>query len=293
MIFRRALFFAALFFGMFFFFVSSSFALTITPLRYRVTIDPGVSASVRVAVLNDEATPHRFRVSVTGVKQDSAGRPLFGNSFDVAEEWVHPDMNTFFLNPGGKKTIIFNINAPVKAEAGSHFLALVMEPVDTKNGEVGLSARAAALLSLTVSGVVNETLSIDKLQPLQFFSLWGEWPMAATLKNRGTVSVNPVGTLIVKNALGQIVSGQDVSFGNSLLPQSTRAITSKIKLDSANFILPGWYTINLVVHYGLSGSKAEAQVVVWYFPPWSLVVAGLCLVGVIFLLFFKKYRSKK
>ena len=285
MIFRRTFFITAFFLGLFFFF-SPAGAFTIQPVRYRLTIDPGGSATARVAVLNDESAPHRFRASVTG------GRPLFGTFFNIAEDWVQPDKNTFFLEPGEKKLVTFTINVPPQADSGSHFLALVIEPSDVKNGEVGLSARAAALLSLTVSGVVNEAVSIDRFEPLARFSASGEWPFTASLKNRGTVSVKLAGALIVKNAFGQIIAGPEAPLGNSVLPGSIRTITQKIELDRARFRLPGWYTVNLAVHYGLSKSVTEARAIVWYFPPWS-AAAGLGLAGIILLILLKKYYSKK
>lgn len=292
MIFRRTFFIAALFFGTFFFYSLPAEAFIIQPLRYQVTIDPGASAAVRVIVLNDETAAHRFRASVASVGQDDKGRPLFGVSSDIAEEWVKPSTNDFFLNPGGKKTITFNIHVPSKADPGSRFLALVIEPSDIKNGEVGLSARSAALLSLTISGVVNEAVTIDRFQPFKRFSLSGTWPLVASLKNRGTVSVKLDGTLIVKNALGQIVAGQPVFFGNNLLPKSIRAVAPQIELDRAQAHLPGRYTIDLVIHYGLSKSIIERQVVIWYFPPWSIVLIAGCLFGTGFLLVNRRRHSK-
>ncbi|MBI5728995.1 MAG: hypothetical protein HY983_01995 [Candidatus Magasanikbacteria bacterium] len=293
MIFRRAFFIAALFFGAFFWSAWPGQAFTIQPLRYRVTIDPGRSTTVRVTVLNDETMPRRFRASVAGVEQDDAGRPLFGTSFDIAEEWVKPDINTFFLGPGEKKAVTFTVSAPPRADPGSHFLALIIESSSAKTGAVGLTARVAALLSLAVSGVVEETVSIDRFASVARLSASGEWPLEAVLKNRGTVSVKPDGALIVKNALGQIVAGQPVSFGVSLLPQAVRMVAPKIELDRAKVRLPGWYTVNLAVHYGLSKSVVEAQATVWYFPPWFIVAIGISLTGILFLLLLKKYHSKK
>lgn len=292
MIFRRILF-IAIFSGALSFSLSlPARAFTIRPVRYRMTIDPGGRAAASVTVLNDEAASHYFRASVAGVEQDSAGRPLFGNSFDIAEQWVKPDVGSFFLKPGEKKTIVFTINAPQEADPGSHFLALVIEPVNAKSGEVGLSARSAALLSLVVSGVVNEAVSIDRFEPRARFSASGEWPLAAVLKNRGTVSVKMEGALIIKNALGQIVSGREAPLGGSLLPKSIRAVAPRIELDRAKPRLPGWYTIDLAVHYGLSRSIVGARAVVWYIPFWSLA-AAFGLAGIILLVLFRKYRSKK
>lgn len=289
MFFSRKAFVTAIFFGALLFSLPAQ-AFTIQPLRYRVSIDPGETTKVSVTVLNDETTARHFRISVAGVEQDETGRPIFGSSLDSAEKWVKPNIETFSLNPGGKKVVIFTITAPPPADPGSHFLALIVEPFDGKNGEVGLSARSATLVSLTVAGVVNESLGIDRFTPLTHLSTSGEWSLEGVLTNRGTVSVKPETTLIVKNIIGEIVSGQPLPLNSSILPKSTRLVAQKIKLDPTHVRLPGWYTIQLVAHYGLSKSSVSATTLVWYFPFWSSAPIIACFLGIGFFLIIRRRR---
>lgn len=281
------------------FFISSVFlslpaqAFTIQPLRYKVTIDPGATTSVVVTVVNDEAESHRFRTIVTGVRQDEAGRPLFGSAPDPAEQWVRSSSSSFTLGAGEKKTISFVITAPKDAAPGSHFLALIIEPADEQKGVVGLSARGATLLSLSVSGVVTEAVHIDRWSALERVTTKNSWPFVLALSNQGSVGVSFQGTTTITDWLGNFVSEQPLFLGNSLLPASIRKVAPTLVVDQVKARWPGLYTVRVAIRYGLSQTPVSAEARIWYFPPWQtgLWLAGIA--GIIFFLVIKKWQFSK
>lgn len=290
---KRVIFTLVFIIGYSFFSIHSASAFTIQPLRYRVTVDPGKSATVSLKILNDESTTHRFRVFASAVGQDSEGRPIFGAFSDSAESWVSPDTKTFTLAPGEKKNITFAIQVPPNADPGSHFLALVASPEDPKNSSLGVSGRAAALLSLVVSGAIQERLSITQFVAVSPVQTVGNWPLKISLRNTGNILIGLEGSLAVKTITGKVVSDIPVIFGNSLLPRAERSISSRVKFDATKLHLPGRYNLELMVRYGAGRSVARAYSAIWYFPPWSIGVAIIVFLAIIFLVVLRKFRSNK
>ncbi len=256
-------------------------ALTLSPARRIVTIDPGTAQDLKVTVTNDEAKSVRLQLLVTGLKQDPAGLPLFGNGYDDAEKWVVPAPELLVLEPGQQGFATFKLQVPAGTFPGSHWVALAVESRPDTTGTAILNQRLISLLSIQVSGVVTESLTMNTAVSERI--VLGSKPFDAAIKiqNTGSIEVPLTGKITIRSLRGKEVGGRDVQLGNQLLPQSERSLLEKIsttKKDACDvdgtvcseLVWPGLYTLTAEVIYGKTGQTVESETSFWYVPYWSL-----------------------
>lgn len=268
-------------------------AMSITPARRVITVDPGKVQEIKLRVENDEAIRRDFRLSILGVKQDAAGRPLFGQGFDDAELWVKPNVPTLALASGESKEVSFALSVPAGTYPGSHWVALAVETIPgQENRETELNERLVSLVSIQVAGVVEESavLSTDFGSSVAIGS--GSLPLTVKFANTGTIEIPLSGKIILRSLKGAVLSEQDFGLGNQLLPKAERSIEEKIIPGSvencagqeANHLcfglnLPGLYRLETLVTYGKTEQVITSNTSFWYFPVWFFgVVAGIIFV---------------
>ena len=284
-------------------------AFEISPVKSLFTVDPGVSQTVVLKIKNTppfipprngEGQEAGFKLSVLGMTQDEDGRPIFARGIAVAESWVYPENNLVNIKSGEIKSVNFIIKIPADALAGSHYLGLAVEPVlsgqgnqsTATAGQASLSARLVSLLTLQVKGMVEESVAIEKWSPLTGATSEKNWKFDLVLKNNGTIEVLMKGTVAVRNWRGEEIFSEPIVLGNKLLVGSKRVLRPGIILRN-NINLPGLYSAQIKINYGLTSQIVSAIAYVWYFPQWSKIVLGaigLLFVALVFLLVKKSRR---
>jgi hypothetical protein len=58
-------------------------AFSIKPIKYRVVVDPGLEQIISVDISNTGADTRRYTIRMTGVTQDTEGRPIFKEGYIV------------------------------------------------------------------------------------------------------------------------------------------------------------------------------------------------------------------
>ncbi len=276
--------------AIFFISVRSAHAFSISPVKALLTIDPNTTQTIVLKIKNTEKTDLVYKLSVLGTKQDNAGLPIFSRGVEEAENWVYPESNTVKLKPGETKSVNFIIKTPDKAEAGSHYLALAVEPeLENTTGNT-VNSRLVSLLTLQVAGQVSEELLIEKWEPLANFSSHKEWKFDLKLKNNGVVEVPIKGSLVVRNWQSEDLFSEPVTLGNKLLAGSYRVLSPAVILRE-NISLPGLYQVQIKINFGLTNQMSSAIAYVWFFPRWSQVagaIFGLLIVMVLIILIKRK-----
>ncbi len=268
-------------------------AFEISPAKSLLTVDPGTSRTVVVKIQNTEKNNLVFKLNVLGMSQNENGEPVFSRGIDAAENWVYPENNLVSIKSGEIKSVNFIIKTPADALAGSHYLGLAVEPVlSPSSGAASLSTRLVSLLTLEVKGLVNESVQIEKWAPLAGVTGKKNWQFDLNLKNSGTIETSLRGTLAVRNWQGEEIFSEPVTLGNKLLAGSRRVLHPETTLRNDSN-LPGLYSAQIKINYGLTNQTVSSVAYIWYFPMWSktiLVIAGLLLV---FLIFWRVKRVKR
>ncbi|TAN34267.1 hypothetical protein EPN28_00245 [Patescibacteria group bacterium] len=269
-------------------------AVSISPSKAFVTIDPGASQTMILKIKNDGPRDARYKLLVLGAKQNENGDLFYGANFWPAETWVQPESNVVEVGAGQERKVIFEINAPRDAAPGSNYLSLQVEPSSSAGaGGVQLQARVASLLILQVAGSVREELEILQWSPRAYSWRKAVWPFELIAQNNGPVEVETAARVVVKNWLGREKIIKEIELGK-ILAGAIRVSHQEVKphgvvyckglcptiyTPDSKIWLPGRYTVKTEIKYGLTKQTARAEAQVWFWPLWSLL-AGLLLIVV-------------
>ncbi len=274
---------------MFLFLPDYALALSISPPRQTVVIDPGKSSAVELTMQNDTKANISIQPDIDAFRIDpDTGRAVFGSA-DAAKQWITWKADAVALAPGEKKTITFSIVVPAEAEPGGHYLGLLAKAGG--NGAVGLSSRAGSLLFLYVGGRAEESLA-KKL----FFSdhAW-YWSLPLhfflSLENTGNIHVLPEGGLVIANMRGERILTQPINpERKKLLPHGTWRETYTI--HGLSWRDTGPLTATVFVQYGVTRQQMVDTISFWYVPIW-LAAPGLIIFLLLFFLWWQFRKRKK
>jgi len=224
--------------------------------------------------------------------QDENGLPIFSRGTDVAENWVYPENNSADIKSGETKSINFIIKIPVDAVSGSYYLGLAVEPVLKKNDQASLTTRLVSLLTLQVKGTVRESVIIEKWAPVNAMADKKIWKFDLNLKNDGTIEVTMRAAAAIRNWRGEEIFSEPIVLGNKFLAGSKRVLHPEIILKNG-IGLPGLYSAQIKINYGLTNQTVSAIAYVWYFPRWSKIILGIIILILVFLIFWRVKRVKR
>ena len=287
----RHLIFLLIFFSLFIA-TAPARAFEISPVKSLLTIDPGASQTIIVKIKNTEKNNLTFKLNVLGMMQDENGLPIFSRGTDVAENWVYPENNSADIKSGETKSINFIIKIPVDAVSGSYYLGLAVEPVLKKNDQASLTTRLVSLLTLQVKGTVRESVIIEKWAPVNAMADKKIWKFDLNLKNDGTIEVTMRAAAAIRNWRGEEIFSEPIVLGNKFLAGSKRVLHPEIILKNG-IGLPGLYSAQIKINYGLTNQTVSAIAYVWYFPRWSKIILGIIILILVFLIFWRVKRVKR
>lgn len=290
-----------------------SHALTISPARLEMSVDPGVQAAGEFTIVNEQNSDETYYTSVENFEaQGESGTPNFTPSKDGLASWVEV-APSIVIKKGEKIKIPFTVNAPKDADAGGHFAAIFLTtiPPTTKGGEVSVGAKVGMLLLLRVSGDIKEDGGVRS------FTLKNGGHFVTTLpvdfvyrfSNNGNDREKPLGAISIRNMIGLETENLNANpTEGNVLPNSIRRFEVKwgteealpasasflsfVKYEMRNFAL-GVYFANLDLSYGTNTKKAESSLFFVVFP-WHLIIVIVLILAIIFALFkvaLKKYNK--
>lgn len=265
-------------------------ALSVRPLRYAITVDPGKNQLVAITVSNDEKSAREIFLFVIGVEQDERGRPIFKTGIDDAEQWVAPEIKSIFLAPGARQIVAFNVKVPAGAFPGEHTIGLV-----ARAGSLGapgaLAAQLVVPVSLQVAGLAREALELSFWRARRSATMFSpRRQFEGQVFNNGTVAVPLQGSVTIRDRQGNKISEQTIPLGNKLLPQAFRTFFVTVTADAGIF-LPRIYRADLRLTYGITKRTLVASEPIFYLPPVFLFSLAVALVLVLWRRFRKKTKS--
>ncbi len=287
-------------------------ALTVSPARLEVTVDPGVSSSQEITIVNEQDVDQVYYTSVENFEaQGESGTPNFSSRKEGLASWIQI-AESVTIKKGEKMKIPFSITVPQGTDAGGNFAAIFLStiPPAAGEGEVSVGAKVGMLILLKVSGDIKEDAGVIS------FLLKNESRVVTSLpvdfvyrfSNNGNDRVKPVGTTTIRNMIGMTTKelNANPNEGNSL-PNSIRryeltwgeekalpvsaSFFSHVSYQMRNFAL-GVYFANLDLSYGTN--KTASNSLTFFVLPWHLLVVIFIIVFVIIMMFsfmLKKYNK--
>lgn len=297
----------------------TSAALSIEPRR-NYTINPGQTVSDKLTISNLSQTAG-LNLSLRLVDftfSNQSGTPKLYIAANAPQTpWSLKPYTTLpksiVLNPGQMSSINYSITIPKNLGAGSYYSAILYQSSTSNGGNVGLGAAGVTLIFVTVPGVVNENLQLQKFGAYDsndsgttgsyvYIATNGAPQMIAyTLKNAGNAIEAPAGSITLTDMFGHSVKTIDKtnSMQNLALIGQTRLFATCIETKqsqlaqlggtSTNYnantcvtphLTPGLYTAKLDVFYGQNGSvthEITSTAHFWYLPWWFIVIVLIVL----------------
>lgn len=299
--------------------VSHASAITVSPVLFDESMDPGQNKQGIIRVQNDTNQTQTYYAST----QNFIGKGEEGQQEFLAEEqetglasWIRLERDSVMLEPGKSQEIKWTLSVPQKAEPGGHYAAVffAMQPKDDKGSSVGIGGRTGILFLVNVSGNIRESAQVESFRLMdssdtnkaEETSLINNLPayFEVRVKNTGSVHLRPEGEITIKNMFGNEVGKVQANPSNGrVLPDGIRKYRTmygpkdevvgdgfwnglKREWKGLGF---GKYSAELNAKYGNQNQPLAASVTFWIIP-WRLTVAVLVLL-VLLIAMLKVYNT--
>lgn len=299
-----------------------SSGLSITP-RKNYVIRPGETITDKLTVgnLDDHNSLFVSLRMIDFTYMDESGSPKLSVAADAPlTPWsLRPFTNlpeSLVVPAGGTASVDYTITIPENLGAGSYYSAIMYQAGGSNGGNVALNASGVTLAFVSVPGIVDEKLTLQKFGAYAsedngvtgkyiFIATMGSPKMIAyTLKNEGNVFEAPAGNIIIKNMFGKQIADIKTNPNGSLaLIGQTRLFASCIRTvqEEVAFLggtsknttcvdpklWPGRYTAELNVLYGQNGNQTReitATATFWILPWWFLMALAVIIAALAYLI---------
>ncbi|MFH1620506.1 MAG: hypothetical protein ABIB04_00280 [Patescibacteria group bacterium] len=289
----------------------AAMAITISPVLFDYTLDPGASTQDAIRVTNDSDQRQTYYLSVQNfVAVGEEGKQEYLPEEDISGlvSWMNLDQKSLTLDARQSGDFNWMIKLPDDAEPGGHYASVFFSTTpDTENNTaVGVGAKTGVLFLVNVNGDIKESADVESFKVLSRHGFLNRLPVdfEIRVKNQGNVHLKPSGNIAINNLFGNKVASIPVNPNDSrVLPNSIRKVYStwgpketegpkgffqELAAEWKGFGI-GKYKANAEILYGNRGEKMNSTVSFWVFP-WRLAVVALTLLLLLIVL-FKGYNK--
>ena len=150
--------------------------ISISPALIEETVDPGNVIEYSIEIENLDGAEQLFYVfsrNISGVEE--GGVPIFARNNDERTgyelaDWITLPADQITVEGDGTARLSFTLSVPDNASPGSHFggIFFSVEPPDIERSGAAVGYQVANILSIRVSGEVNEQASIRQFSTSRF-----------------------------------------------------------------------------------------------------------------------------
>ena len=251
-------------------------SITISPLRFEITANPGDIVTNKLRVYNSTDSTISIKMEAEDFRAvGETGQVIVAPEEEITyslKRWVTTEPSEFTLEPKEQKFADFTISIPENAEPGGKYGSILASVTGIVSGNVTGSAiaqKVGSLVLLTLSGEVKEDLLVKEFSAPNF-SEYGPIKFIIRFENKGSVHVKPKGFITIADWRGKKVA--DVEFPQqNVIPGAIRKIEAKWDKKW----LFGRYMATLVGSYGTGNTPIESQVITFWVFPWKIGVSIL------------------
>lgn len=234
-------------------------SVEVTPLRVELTLKPGDAHTQAVTLTNEGSAPVRVRarqrdwfVSRDGTPQFDAPVPEPELPF-MATNWLRVAPPEQVIQPGQQGIVRFTTTVPAGTTDAGYRAAILMEfapatgdPV-IKRRSVQFRSRVATLVYVAVG---RPPVSIEMIDLGSRISQDQPSAIVATLRNSGRAGARTTGTVVIRDAGGQMVRTLNIP-NVPVLPMSDREVSIPTAAEGQEKLPPGEYRIEVRLDVGM------------------------------------------
>jgi hypothetical protein len=271
---------------------ASGVGVGIRPAIIEDRLDPGAvtSYSIQLNNLSDEdQTFYLTKRDITGVQE--GGVPIFGrldgerSGFELSE-WITLEQSEVFIPARGEASVGFVMNVPPSISPGGHFggIMVSVEPPKLESSGAGIGYEVANIISIRISGEVNEMARIRQFTTSEYFYSQSEVDFFVDIENEGNTLIKPVGPLEIRNMLGRRVTQLNFNeTGRGIFPFSTETLSMRWEGDGIGF---GRYQAQLTLAYGDDTRKFIDSTLTFWILPLNIILPALGVLVTIILIIY-------
>ncbi len=255
-------------------------ALTVSPPRQSIIVDPGGHAELPLFIINEEGTPVTVTTEVDAfIVDEKSGTALFGQP-SIAKTWVVPREKKVTLQSGESASVTFDVRVPENAKTGAHYLGLFAVGA-AGEGNIGARSRIGSLVFLHVAGEVQEHARITDFSTDQYIISKDQMDVFIRIENESDIHIIPEGTVSI---VGEDTAHDINARGEKILADQAGTVRVQLPLDSISI---GKHVAHVEVTYGVTRQQLFADATFYYIPMWFRFAVGgvilLLIIGVGFL----------
>ena len=310
----------------------STYDVTVSPVFFDLSTNPGSLVSDRIRVRNNTSSPLPIKIEVKRLTGDENGAlTLKDTSDDNSLSWIKFESTRIVAKPLEWTNIPFKIEVPTSAAYGYYYAVSLtqdkLEGSKTTGATITGAAAIPILLNVRKEGARAEA-KILKFSVNSYVNEYLPEDFSVLIENTGNVHIHPRGNIFITNGVDKNIGILDVNpFLSNIIPQTKKEFTSswsngfivrenvledgQVKLDKngkevkklkinwnklTEFRL-GKYTANMVLVYdnGLRDVPLEASLSFWIIPYKVIIGAIIVLVAAFFILrfFLRRYINRE
>lgn len=292
----------------------SNYDVTVSPVFFDLTTNPGGTVSDRIRVRNNTSSPIPVKVEVKRLTGDENGELTFNeDNSDNSLDWINFQDTTVTLAPLEFTNIPFTIEVPEDAAYGYYYainLTQAESGTDSTGAAISGAAAIPVLLNVRKDGAKAE-LKLNEFEVESFINDTLPVNFNVKLENTGNVHVRPRGNIFISGMGKDNITSIDINpNGAAIIPNTVRTFPAswtagflvkeqviedgqpkidsdgrpvmklKINWNKVTEMRLGKYTANLIVVYddGTRDVPIESSKSFWVIPWKALIVAIIAVV---------------
>lgn len=161
-------------------FTNANIDVTVSPIRYEITLDKWATTSKTVKLFNNtDSAQEIFVTTKNATWMDENWQPRFVEQIDSPKyhlaDWITPSTTNFIIGPWENLDIPFTIKVHRKATPGWHYWAIFFNVKENSLWQINIQKRIWVLILLKVPWVVSAEWEIKDIRIVVSDWWWWAW----------------------------------------------------------------------------------------------------------------------
>lgn len=273
--------------------------IIVSPPTVSDRFDPGSQKEGTMKITNTSEYPITFKAVIRDfIVEDTVGTPIIYTDLTnskakyAASSWVGVYPSEFTVEAGQTQLINYYIQVPADARPGGRYAAVVYEPQERINVQgtgTGVETHIGTLFVFRVNGDIIENATVTRFEAEKKFWEYGPVTINTQILNQGDSHIRPVGSIAIKNLLGQVVATQSLPEHN-IFPEAARDFLSNV----GEKVMFGPHTAELRATYGDNNNKTLFATASFFVFPWKIgiIVALVVIVIILLIIYIRRKRGR-
>src|ERR1035437_3045198 len=305
---------------------TSGYDMTVSPVFFDLTGDPGTTITTKVRIRNNTNSPVPIKLGVEKIVGDQNGNITLKDNNDQTLSWIKFPESSIVTKPLEWTDVPFSIDIPKDAAYGYYWEVSFSQDKNSPLAKSGVNLTGAAAVPILLNIIKAGAKAVAKIVDFSVKNFVTEYlPTDFTIKvqNTGNIHVKPHGNIFISDGRNKDLAIIDVNSGlGNVIPNSSRIFTAswnngflveqpvlqdgqpkldkngkpmqtlQINWNKVTSFRIGKYTANLLLVFdnGKRDVPLQSTITFWVFPYKALAVIVIAAIALVLVVrFLLKY----